>query len=254
MTATAAEPPRLDIGRVVSGTFGVLGRNFAPFAGLALLLVSIPFAIVGGGVAGLMDNRFILPGLGAIGLGVLAYLAAAAILQAALIYGTVRDLNGSRADFGQCLAMGLRACLPLILVSLLAWLGIFAGLMLFVVPGVMLGMAWCVAVPAQVAERTGIVGALGRSAELTRGNRWAIFGLTLLFLVMTWLVALLLSPLNLVLGALGSAGLVAAQLLVNGLSTGINTLVGATGLAVLYVELRRLKEGTEPEALAALFD
>jgi hypothetical protein len=33
-----------------------------------------------------------------------------------------------------------------------------------------------------------------------------------------------------------------------------NTLVSYTGLAVIYYELRRLKEGIGPEALASIFD
>jgi uncharacterized membrane protein len=258
MTVMAAEAPRLDIAKVIGATFGVLGRNFIPFAGLTVLMVGAPMAIIGFGAAGLiadptnLDLR--MQGFGAIGLGVLVYIVTTAMLQGALIYGTVRDLNGQRATFGECLATGLRAFLPLILVSILMWLGIVAGLMLFLVPGVMLGVAWCVAVPAQVSERTGIVSALGRSAELTRGNRWRIFGLVLLFVVLGWIVSALVTPFSLAVGSMGPSGVLLSQMLTNAVSTVVNTLVGATGASVLYAELRRLKEGLAPDALAALFD
>jgi hypothetical protein len=33
-----------------------------------------------------------------------------------------------------------------------------------------------------------------------------------------------------------------------------STLISYTGLAVIYYELRRLKEGVGPEALASIFD
>lgn len=258
MTAMAVEAPRLDIAQVISSTFRVLGRNFGRFAGLTLLMVAIPMVIIAFGAAGLIadptDLDLRLGSFGAIGLGVLVYIVTTAILQGALIYGTVRDLNGQRASFGECLATGLRAFLPLLLVSILMWLGIVVGLMLFLVPGVMLGVAWCVAVPAQVSERTGIISALGRSAELTRGNRWRIFGLALLFIVLGWVVSALVTPFSLAIGATGPSGMMLAQMLSNGVSTVVNTLVGATGVSVLYVELRRLREGLAPDALAALFD
>jgi hypothetical protein len=34
----------------------------------------------------------------------------------------------------------------------------------------------------------------------------------------------------------------------------VNSLVGAVGVAVLYVELRRLRDGVDPAGLAAIFD
>jgi hypothetical protein len=45
-----------------------------------------------------------------------------------------------------------------------------------------------------------------------------------------------------------------AYLVVTSVMTVANTLVSYTGLAVIYYELRRLKEGIGPEALASIFD
>ena len=47
-------------------------------------------------------------------------------------------------------------------------------------PGVLLALAWSVAAPVLVMERTGVFGAFTRSAELTRNHRGAIFALAIL--------------------------------------------------------------------------
>ena len=47
----------------------------------------------------------------------------------------------------------------------------------------MMATAWIMAVPAQVVEQPGVFGAIGRSADLTRGHRWPIFGLMIIFAI-----------------------------------------------------------------------
>lgn len=258
MTAIAVEAPKLDIAKVIGATFGVLGRNFPTFAGLTLLLVGIPMALVSVGFLDFLDDPTdidISPStFGIFGIGFLVSIISNAVLQGALVFGTVRDLNGRKPTFGECLATGLRNFLPVILLSILMALALMVGFLLLIVPGVMMLVAWCVVAPALVSEQTGVMAAFGRSAELTRGNRWRIFGLLLLFLVLTWIVGILLSPLSLAAMAAGPQGLAASQMIGNTVSGIINALIGATGASVIYVELKRLKEGLAPDALAALFD
>ena len=59
---------------------------------------------------------------------------------------------------------------------------------------------WAVALPAVVADTSNPVKALGRSRALTKGNRWRIFGLVLLF----WILILVLEAVF--FGGLGAAG------------------------------------------------
>src|SRR3569833_4380927 len=101
MTATTAGAfGQLDIGRVIQQTFAVLGRNFAPFLILAVVLIGIPTAVfysvqgsvLQAGVAGTdIGQRLLWSFAGALVMGL-----AAIILQATIIYGTVSDLNGRR--------------------------------------------------------------------------------------------------------------------------------------------------------------
>ena len=56
------------------------------------------------------------------------------------------------------------------------------------VPGLMMAVAWIVAAPALVVERTGVFGAFSRSAQLTRGRRWVLFALGVIFFIAVFIV------------------------------------------------------------------
>lgn len=261
---------KLDIGQVIGGTFQVVGRNIVTFAILGLLLSGLPTALIAFAQvqwlanSGVMDGSIIFTPayFSNLGFGVLAALITTAILQGALIYATVQDMNGQKPSVAAALTTGFRNFLPLIIVSFLFAIGIGLGFVLLIVPGIMLGCAWCVAVPALVADRTGIFGAFGRSAELTRGNRWRIFGL----FVLLWIILIIVS---MVFGSISSAVVfstpgalqnpIAAAtnpvaIIVQVIQQTISAVLGAALSAVLYVELRRIRDGAGPQWLAEIFD
>ena len=271
MTAAAIESHKLDIGRVLGGTFQVIGRNFLTFAILGLVLSGLPTGVIAFFQANWLSGQVDELAAGNVNLGMsyfsniglvgLASLITTAILQGALIYATVQDMNGQKPQVGEALATGLRAFLPLIVVSILFTLAIAFGLILLIVPGIMIACAWCVAVPSLVADRTGIFGAFSRSAELTRGNRWRVFGLFLVLFV-------ILIVLSSVLGAVTmaavfsdpnalenpfAAALNPVNIVVSVFQQTITAVLGATLTAVLYVELRRAREGAGPQWLAEIF-
>jgi hypothetical protein len=258
MTAEAVESGKLDIARVIQQTFAVLGRNFLTFFLLALILSGLPSAVLsfveasafqGGG-----SGTAVLSAL----VGSLLAVVTASVLQGALVYGTVQDLNGARASVGDSLATGLRAFLPLLVVSILFALAVAVGVVLLVVPGVMIACAWSVAVPALVAERTRLRDAFGRSADLTRGNRWRIFAL---FIFVGLAIVVISAISGALIAATGLTGvrveenqaLAPAAIILGTLAETIGTLIGATGISVLYVELRKAREGVGPQWLADIF-
>jgi hypothetical protein len=244
---------KLDLGRVIQQLFAVLGRNFVTFLVLAAIFVGVP-ALIAGYLqmttirAGQLFSGPVLAG------GLLAALGAL-ILQGIVIYGTVTDLNGRRATVTDCLSVGLRSFLPILGIGIMWYFAIVFGLVLLVVPGLMLLVAWAVCIPVYVIERTSLTGVFGRSAELTRGNRWRIFGLFVLYVVALIIV-------EAVLGVFGNAGRIAAgggvpvlqAMVIMPLINIANALIGTTGGAALYVELRRIKDGVGAESLAAIFD
>lgn len=263
MTDLTARPVgKLDIGQVIGGTFSVIRRNLVTFGVLALVLSGVPSAIVAFLQAANVepDAAFSLrPGyFQAVGYSGLVALITGAILQGAIVFGTVQDMNGRRPNVAECLATGLRAFLPLIGLSILAGVAVVFGLFLFIVPGIMMACAWCVAAPALVADRTGVFGAFSRSAELTRGNRWRIFALFLLVVVIAVVISAVVGVLASVLSFVAPSDPSALarsplHIVLNLLSNALTALISSTGGAVLYVELRRLREGAGPQWLADIF-
>ena len=255
-----------DMGRVVSRTFGSIGRNAATFFVLAIVLVGIP--IFGLNWLQSQLNPVLNPGASAAGgLAFTTYtivspflrLFLSGLLQAVLVYGVVSDLNGKRASIGESLSTGLRYAVPVAAISFLAGLGAAFGLILLIVPGLMLATAWIVAVPAEVADRAGVFGSFSRSRELTRGSRWAIFGLMAVYLIVAMIIQYT------VLGILfGIAGFAPGRLLTNMYSLAhaghdcrhqrADEHHRRAGTAAIYCELREIKEGVAPSTLASVFD
>jgi hypothetical protein len=267
-TIVAGAPAGFSIGRVVSRIFGAVGKNF--FAFLALSLVSVsplllmfaaaPTAMAAGGGATpqVMSQIFTSPMVILIfACAGLLYFVFYFMLQAALVHGTVAYLNGGRASFLSCLSTGVRVFFPMIGISFLVGWGIILGLILLIVPGIMLAMRWIVSVPVRVTEGPGILSALGRSAELTRGHRWPIFGLVVMLFLAQIMLQAAAAPFMGTFSPQTAATISMTSLAVH---EGVNLLVSAViamftavGAASIYYELRSIKEGIGPEQLAAVF-
>ena len=175
------------------------------------------------------------------------------LLTAVIVYGTLQYLQGRRPGFLPPLMQGLSRLLPIITVSIISSILIMIGLILLIVPGIIIAVMLCVAIPVVVVERPGILAALSRSRKLTKGFRWPLFGLllvTFLFvMVVNFVVAL---PFELLLP-------------VDGLFLTINTIIGvalqlfttvffAVVIGVAYHDLRVAKEGIGTEQIASVFD
>ncbi|HEY3889957.1 MAG TPA: glycerophosphoryl diester phosphodiesterase membrane domain-containing protein [Caulobacteraceae bacterium] len=268
MASGAVADARFDLGRVAQRTFASIGRNFAVFLLLALLLSGIPALLTGSlltfagidhagqSTSGENTATLVAIGVSAIGFVYLVGAVASLVLQGAITYGTIADLNGRRAQFAECLSMGLRNWFWLFLLAIVVILAEAVGYIFFIVPGLMLAVAWMVAVPAQVVEHTGVFGALSRSAELTRGHRWAIFGLLVIYLIASGVLQGSIIGIVAALAVSLSPNLsqAATQLVAQPLLSVATSLIGAAGVASIYYELRSTREGIGPEALAAVFD
>lgn len=259
-----AEAQGLDIGRVIQETFAVVRRQISTFLLLAIILVGAPTAVfqvlaasMAGSMAGGMVSRFSLSGPQVTWgiLGFLVTVTTSTILQATVIYGAASDLNGRPFSLTDSLRAGLRAFLPLIGLGILLGIAVFVGMCVFIVPGVLMALAWCVAVPVYVVEQPGVFGAFGRSADLTRNNRLRILALAVLWIVGVIILSIILGVVGGILGAV-SFGLfrIVQEVIVQPAISVVSALFGATLSAVLYVELRRVREGAGPQALAAMFD
>lgn len=239
----------ISISGVFSRTFAALFSNIVTFLIISfLILLPLPIfnLLSGGGMAAPPE---------AIGAGyVIAALINLVLTYAAMgavVYGTVSFLRGGPAGLGECLSKGFAAVLPVILVAILITIMGAVGMMLLVVPGIIVFVITAAAVPATVVERPGIWGSIKRSAELTKGNRWRIFALMVIFYIammgIGWILSLLGLP---VLIPDGSLFAIVVLYIWSGISTAFFAVFGA----VIYHDLRVAKEGVSSAQIAAVFD
>ena len=148
--------------------------------------------------------------------------------------------------------------LPLIGLAILMALGIEFGLVLLIVPGVMLFVAWSVASPALVAERTGVFEAFGRSRFLTKGARWKVFGIEAILLIVYLIFAsafgaTLYSVSGANLTTMAITALPISWIVTSIISGTIVNMVWSTMQTSLYIELRNWKEGLPEQTLEEIF-
>jgi len=255
MTAiTDIEARKLDIGRVVGQTFTVIGRQWLFMLALAVLaavpgivnLYAMSPRLAGSRAATMFTSPVYWFDL-LLGIFLASYVAAC------LFYLVFSEVSGRSVSLAQVAGNGLRKFLPLFIVNLLSTLAIAFASLLLIVPGILLGTAWCVAGPASVAERIGVFAAFGRSAELTRNNRWRIFGLFVIWFVVLLIIEAMIGALNASVILAGGVFSSPSRLLGVVLVSAVTTILTYTGLGVLYADLRELKEGVDGESLAAVF-
>lgn len=228
-----------NVGSVISRTFGVLMQNPGVFFGLSFA-VMIPPAII----------EALLPADSGLSIAVkLLEIILSFIVQGAIAYAVYQVMSNKVARIGDAVTRGTARLLPLIFTSLLASLGMVAGMMLFIVPGIIIICMWFVAIPACVVEKIGPVESLQRSAYLTKGCRLQIFALVLLTFV---LVAILVGALTFLIFSITDNN-VAATLIAAVIGV-VPQAFAFVIYAIVYFDLRVLKEGVSLGSLTGVFD
>jgi hypothetical protein len=263
MTAAQATSASFDFGRVVSNTFRVVGANLRELSILALLLAGVPTAVMGAGQltltgafdgAGETGNLGLASGLMAFGFFTLVI--GSVLLQASTIRAAVGTLNGDKTSAFRELGRSYGVLLPLIGLGIVMMFAMMIGFLLLIVPAIILGVIWIVATPAYVMERPGVFGALSRSRNLTRGHRWPIFGLLVVYLVAYTVLSSVLAGIFVALAMIGGdlSGMTIASTFANALSGAFSGVITSAGISSIYYELRTIKEGVGAAQLAAVFD
>jgi hypothetical protein len=251
-------PTRFSMGRALGESIVIFGRNIfwllpVACATRAVVLLAPEPAEDGGPMAW------------GLALDDLTDWLASGLADAAIILVVLKILMGHRASIGDVMA-GLHFVIPLTVAyaivnlpwtilavvellwesegfaSLARWLLIYA-------VATVLYVRWGVSTQAIVIDRIGPLAGLARSARLTKGHRWAIFGLTTIPFI---IFILLYSGMAIV------SELVAMK---EWVVDAIDYLIAATSTAyfavlttILYYDLRREKEGADSGELARVFD
>jgi hypothetical protein len=247
MTTTETQTSRLDIAQVLGGIGRVLRQDFLGLAVLALVLYGLPALLIGWYQVNALRSGNMLATLWV----ALPSMLISALLAGAVVRKALATATGEASTIADSLKTALPALLPILGATILIAFGVAAGMILLVVPGLMLACRWAVTVPAVVAERLGPLAAMKQSAQLTRGARWAIFGLFVLYFVAVTAVSMVTSVVT--TGALTSNYADASwlYLAISAVTGSLMALVSSVAVAVIYLELRRSRG--EAESLADVF-
>lgn len=247
---------KLDVGEVLRRCFGAWRAGFAAYFVLALILQG-PFVIALAVLQQphLLDVQELTRAQLLLGVSMLSGLAG--IIQfGAVTFGVFSHLRGRPAAMGVTLRTGLSRAIPAFGVGLLTGLATLIGCCALSVPGLMAMTMYYVALPAVVIEETGALATLQRSQELTKGNRWPIFGIVLITTAVSVGSAMLLGALTGSVSVLMRMPALAAAVLqsLTGLSALAVQTVASVAPAVVYHDLRVGREGADVDDLVKVFE
>jgi hypothetical protein len=180
-------------------TQGVLGEGWALYKAHWRHLLTISFIVyVGIALISLLLTLILVNWLAGL-LAAAISLVALFWVQGALVKA-VEDVRDGRADLplGETFARVRPQLSSIVVGGILAGIGVFLGLLLFIVPGLLLMTWWVLLIPVIVLEQRRAGEAFGRSRELVRGYGWGVFGvivLTILLLLgFSIVLAIVLAP------------------------------------------------------------
>lgn len=255
MTTTDYQGGGFDLGRVVQRTFASISQNWLVFLVAAVLLIGIPSLVTGSGQS-MTNPAQPFAGLPLILIGSILTVIGTYVLQGTVVFATVNGFNGRPVDIGGALAVGLKLFFPLLGVAILMGLGVGIGLILLIVPGLILTVMWVVTAPALVIEKRGVFESFQRSRDLTRGNRWMIFAILVVYGVVSSIISWSVIGLGAAMGgSLATAStLWLVAMILTPLVNVVTAVLSSAGVAAIYYELRTSKEGVSPDQLASAFD
>jgi hypothetical protein len=148
-------------------------------------------------------------------------------------------------------------------VGLISGIIISLGFLALCIPGFLLMTMYWLAIPIAVVESPGVTASLSRSAELTSGNRWAVFGTAFIMGMIHGGVGFVVGIVTAIIGAMASGGATVTgagggmagfvQLLQGLFLLPFDCLI-AIAPVVAYHDLRVGKEGADIEDLVKVFE
>lgn len=239
------------IGQLFGRSFGILRRNalvFALLGALAALPNLLPHLWRLRVQYGLKPGEILIwTDPGHPGLQFLGFLLSLCV-EAVVVYGAFQDMRGNKVRLGESLRVGLSRILPVIVASIGVGAMIGLGVLLLVIPGLIAMAMLYVTIPVCVVERLGPFKSMERSAWLTKGHRWKVFGIALMpaliGAVVIAVISVALWPLT------ESLALAIGRFLCEAFLVAYQAILAV----VTYHDLRVAKEGVDIDRIAAVFD
>jgi hypothetical protein len=248
----AALPRPLGIGEILSTAFRLYQRHSRTLLAIAAVVV-VPLTLLQylfgdwlrtrGEVTSYQQVSTATWAVGAAGLvaalaGILMYL----VLTGAITRAVAAEVAGEDPSVEQSYRFGFHRLGAVLVVSVLVGLATIAGLILFIIPGIWIGVRLAVSVEALVVEGRRGTQAMGRSWELVGGHWWHAFGALVVAGLLTGVVnAVITSPFN----NTGWFVQAIAAAVATVITMPYSVLVGV----LLYLDLRARKENLNLERL-----
>ena len=251
----AALPRPLGIGEILSTAFELYRRHWRTLLAIAAVVV-VPLTLLQYLLGDVVRTRGETTSNGVVvetatwSVGIAGLLAALAgllmylVLTGAITRAVAAEVAGEDPSVEQSYRFGFYRLGSVLLVSVLVGLATIGGLILFVIPGIFIGVRLAVSIEALVVEGRRGTEAMGRSWSLVGGHWWHAFATLLV-------AALLIGIVNAVITTPFSGMSWVVQALAAAVATVVTLPYGVLVGVLLYLDLRARKENLTLEALRA---
>lgn len=252
--------PQRGLGDILSAAFDVYKANalklitivaivIVPLTLLESLLTKVAFAANCNTVSGpfgsykVCDTRGTAVVLTAGVIGIALAFIMSFVVQAAVSRAAGQATVGDPVDTDASYRWGFRHLGSVLLISLLAGLAIFVGLLLLVIPGIIIAVMLTVTIPALIFENKRGTEALSRSWNLVKGHFWHVLGTVIVAGIITGIISG-------IFGALGGSNWFLFWIF-NSIGRIITVPYSALVAVILYLDLRARSEALTGDTVRA---
>jgi hypothetical protein len=242
------QPVEFRIGDVIVRTWNILSRHFLTFAVLVGIAELLPLllTVYWGYASPAVDRSRSTIAITTMAIGLLSFILAS-FAQAIVVFAAFQDMRGRPVSAAESFRQGVSRLFPVIVASILVGLLVGLGTLLCLVPGLIAMAAMAVVLPACVVERLGPIQSMSRSSDLTSGHWWPIIGVGV-----AWAIIALVVTLSIQAALPGLSSL--PQQLATWVWQVISGSFTAVYAAILYHDLRAVREGIGIDEIASVFD
>ena len=252
-----------EIGRVWSQGFEALGTRLGEILIAAFFFGGLPVAllrVVSGHISIAYGTSIWMKLVTTVAMSTLTSVLGVTAAYALISRLVVSVLDGRAEPAASAIDNVVRRFPALIVMATLVNCGVGLATILLIVPGLMLMSAWAMVIQTASMEKLGPIEALRRSAALTRGARWQVFGVIVVLGIAGGVGIYLINRFaNAFYGGAGAFNLELSQgwplwyIAATAVFQCFVISVSAAVHAALYVQLRDWKDGPDADNLAEVF-
>ena len=220
MTTAGAGPGHIDIGKGLSDGLDIYKRSAATIWVVTLILI-IPVAIIQ--YFEQDTGSFVLGLIGAIAILILDLYLTGALVK--VVKEAEEEGSAPVSTVGTLIGSVTPKLFPLLIMGIIVAICSYIGFFFLIIPGIFVAVVWSVCVPAMMVEDRGIFDSLGRSYNITNGNRWRMIGLAIVLVVIYLIIFFVAALLAAIAPIIGVIAFIIAGVLLYPYSALIRTVV-----------------------------